>query len=103
MKIKYVTRSRFLLPCKAAIHKIATKLQSGGSVSVNLPSGGYDGDVNVNLAGSNSQTFESNWNNTDPSRFPARIKAAATALKDLGYVGRYRITHSEGVLTIRQA
>lgn len=37
----------------------------------------------------------------DATRFPARIKAAATALLNCGYEGRFDISHSDGLLTIR--
>src|SRR5690349_6119162 len=103
MKIRYSVRSSFLLPCKGAIRNGGQRLQNGGSVSVNLPSGGYDGHVYVNIRPRDPATFETNWANSDPTRFPARIKAAATALKDSGYIGRFEITHTDGILGIRQA
>ena len=64
---------------------------------------GYDGRVTVNIRPRNLDTFATNWTNNDPSRFPARIKAAATALKDSGNVGRFEITHTDGMLEIRRA
>lgn len=103
MDIPFLIRhSDFLLPCKAAIRRNQRQLQAGGSISVSLPDGGYDGHVFVTLKANNSITFGTNWANNDPSRFPARIKAAATALKDSGYVGRFEIAHTDGTLKIRQ-
>jgi len=103
MNIRYSIRSSFLLPCKSAIRSGEQALKSGGVVSLNLASGGYDGEVYVEIRPTNKESFVTNWQNNDPTRFPVRIKAAATALKELGYVGRFKITHMDGALGIRQA
>lgn len=104
MNIPYLIRhSDFLLPCKVAIRKNRRQLQAGGPIRVSLPDGGYHGLVFVTITPNNSIKFGTNWTNNDPSRFPARIKAAATALKDSGYVGRFEIRHTDGTLNIRQA
>ena len=104
MDIPFLIRhSDFLLPCKSAMRKHQRQLQAGGSISISLPGGGYDGHVFVTLKPKNSITFGTNWTNNARSRFPARIKAAATALKGSGYVGRFEITHADGTLSIRQA
>ena len=103
MDITFSTRSGFLLPCKAAIQKHQRQLQAGVSICVSLAPGGYDGHVFVTLKPNNSVSFGTNWTTNDPSRFPARIKAAATALKDSGYIGRFEIKHTDGSLNIRKA
>jgi hypothetical protein len=103
MKIRYSVHSSFLLPCKAAIRNGQQALKNGATVSLDLPPGGYDGDVYVDIRSTDKQSFDTNWQNNDPTRFPVRIKAAATALKELGYVGRFRITHDDGALEICHA
>jgi hypothetical protein len=103
MKINYNTRpSSFLLPLRAVIRKNQHKLQTGGPVSVNLPAKGFEGDLYITIDPQNPACFVTNWTNTDPTWFPARIKAAATALRDSGYSGRFKITHDGGLLTMRQ-
>lgn len=103
MKIRYSIRSSFLLPCKAAIRSGQQALESGRTVSISLSPGGYIGNIYVEIRSSERDSFQTNWQNNDPSRFPVRIKAAATALKELGYVGRFTITHMDGALGIRRA
>lgn len=101
MKIRYSVRSSFLLPCRMAIKKYAKQLQQGLEISINFPSGGYEDKLDIDIQPSDQKTFGTDWNR-DPTRFPARIKAAATALKDAGYVGRYQISYEDGTLSIRQ-
>jgi hypothetical protein len=60
--------------------------------------GGYNGNVLVDIA--DGDEFETDWSRPDPTRFPARIRAAATALRDIGFVGKFRVTHQDGSLTI---
>jgi hypothetical protein len=103
MNIKFASRSSFLIPCKAAIRKCGQKMKDGGSISINLHSGGFKGQICVTIKRSDFKSFGTNWNRSDPTWFPARIKAAATALHDSGYVGRFEITHQDGTLQIRQA
>jgi hypothetical protein len=102
LDIRYVTRrSQFLGPCEAAIRRHRAELDAGGIVSVNLPPGGYDGRVIVTIRPNDCSDFGTDWEHPDPTRFPARIKAAATALRNCGCEGRYEVSHSDGSLTIR--
>jgi ribosomal protein L25 (general stress protein Ctc) len=65
---------------------------------------GYAGEVKVFIEPDKENGFKvvSGWSGKVASRFPARIKAAATALKDNGYTGQYLIKHSEGLLSIKE-
>ena len=104
MKIKYNIRpSAFLPSSKAALQQNSHTIQRGGLVLVNFASGGYNGHVKITIDPQNPSTFITDWSNTDATRFPARIKAAATALRDSGYVGRFEIRHLDGALEMRQA
>lgn len=103
MDIAYATRSQFLATCEAAIRQQQVELDAGGTVCVDLGEGGYDGRVVVTIRSDNPSSFDAAWTNPDPTRFPARIKAAATALLNSGYEGAYELTHENGILTIRRA
>ena len=66
--------------------------EDGSTVSIDLgKSGGYTGTIPVMIPVEETSAFEADWVNEDMTRFPARIKAAATALKDLGHSGTFRI------------
>lgn len=103
MEIKFNTRrSRFLLPLQAAIRSNHSILEKGGSVYASLPGRGFPGLIQITINQPNKSSFFTNWANSDPTWFPARIKAAATALKSFGYVGCFEISHIEGRVKIRQ-
>jgi hypothetical protein len=103
MDISFATRSRFLDDCEDAIQRDRSQLQSGGTVRVDLDEGGYDGQVLVTIRPNDRAFLGTNWEGADATRFPARIKAAATALLNSGCVGRFEITHTNGALEIRSA
>jgi hypothetical protein len=101
MDIPYSTRSKFLNACEAAIRESGAELRTGGIVHVHVEEGGYDGRVIGDIRTTSRSVFGTDWERTDPTRFPARIKAAATALLNCGYEGQFEISHSQGDLTIR--
>jgi hypothetical protein len=102
MLIQYVTRSRFLAKCEAVIKEGLSDLRKGVTLRIDFESGGYNNRVLVTIDLANHNEFSTNWNQNDPSRFPARIKAAATALHNCSCAGQYEIEHNDGVLTIKQ-
>jgi hypothetical protein len=99
--IAYPTRSRFLDACEAAIREHHEELQRGGAVHVDLHEGGYDGRVTLTIHAADSTVFGTDWENADPTRFPARIRAAAAALLNCRCEGRFEVSHSDGFLIIR--
>ena len=101
MDIEYAIRSQFLDACEATVCEYRAELEAGGIVHVALKEGGYDGRVAVTIHPTDHAIFVTDWEGTDPTRFPARIKAAATALLNCGFEGRFDISHSGGSLTIR--
>jgi hypothetical protein len=103
MDIAYVTRSAFLAACENAIHAEQARLGAGEAVNVPLDDGGYAGRVEVEIRESDATTFGTDWQGTDVTRFPTRIRAAATALFNRRCFGRYVIEHRDGLLTIRVA
>ena len=100
MEIEFSKRSRFLDQCMAEVRLQRTRLQRGESIDIALGAGGYDGEVVVNIIAKNKQRFETDWESSDESRFPVRIKAGATALSNSGCYGRFKLEHKDGVLSI---
>jgi hypothetical protein len=103
MDIAFATRSRFLVACQDAIRRDRAELDAGGAIRIDLDEGGYSGRVLVMIRPGDAVSFGTDWEATDPTRFPARIKAAATALLNCGCVGRFYVEHTDGALEIRAA
>lgn len=61
---------------------------------------GYPGDAWVQVSHPEEETFRTDWEGDDPTRFPARIRAATTALRDARIRGRFRVWHETGDLVI---
>lgn len=103
MDIMFATpRSGFLKICEDVIYSGRKELEVGGSVRVNFKKrGGYPGRVLVTIRPNDKVSFKTNWEGNDPTRFPARIKAAATALLNCGFLGCYEITHRDGSMEIQ--
>jgi len=99
--IGYPTRSRFLAVCEAVIRDHHAELKAGGTIRVGLPEGGYDAKIIVTISPANRQDFGTDWEGLDSTRFPARIRAAAAALRNCHFEGRFEVAHSGGSLTIR--
>jgi hypothetical protein len=99
-EILKVVRSRFLESCEQAIISGLEKLEAGLPASVKLERGGYPGQIQVTIHDPKAGSFKTDWQGSDPTRFPARIRAAATALMNCGLTGCFLISHDDGVLTI---
>jgi hypothetical protein len=104
MPIKYNQRSSFLQPVTQGIQSQKFDLENGKEIRIEVTASedGYAREVQVLIDKHNRQEFRADWEPADSSRFPARIKATATALRDLGYAGRFRISHEKGLIRIRQ-
>jgi hypothetical protein len=105
MDIPYVLQSVFLEPCERSIRQSRGILAAGRPLRIELDAErpGYPGRIVVENRAGDGAMFGSDYMSSDPSRFPARIRAAATALRNCGFSGRFVITHREGVLDITQA
>jgi hypothetical protein len=102
MDIPFVGRSRFLHACEAAIREQRAELDARHAVQVNFQDeGGYDGRVIVTIHPADRRVFATDWDRADPTRFPARIRAAATALLNCGCEGRFELSHRNSSLTIQ--
>ncbi len=103
MRIKYPIRSKFLKKCEDCIRQNKDALLTGKIISVDFsefPKSGYKGNICVNIEKTENESFEAYWKSTQPSRFPARIKAAAHALFTQGCFEKFVISHNAGILTI---
>jgi len=69
---------------------------------IDLPSTskGYSGKFITEINESADFFIVENFKNKDISRFPQRIKAAATALQLTVHIGKYFISHKEGKIRI---
>ena len=99
MIISFVSHSEFLPKCVQVISDHRNQLNEG--IDIEMDPGGYDGSVSVTIEAEDATGFETNWNSGDPTRFPARIRAAATALSQCGCSGTFQISVKNGVLTIK--
>ena len=100
MDIAFASRSRFLDACEQAVRVGRAELDAGGTVHVELDEGGYPGSILITIRSEDRGFFESDWEAADVTRFPARLKAAATALFNCSCFGRFKVVHSDGALEI---
>ncbi len=98
--IPYALKSVFIAPCEQALTEQHDTLDSGGTLEVRLKPRGYKGDLAVIIQPSVTTTFQAEWKSKDITRFPSRIKAAATALRNCGDTGSFKISHDNGRLLI---
>ncbi|MBW3570671.1 MAG: hypothetical protein KY467_06155 [Gemmatimonadetes bacterium] len=63
--------------------------------------GGYTRDVWIEIPGDDPRTFRSSWGGAE-RRFSARLRAAATVLRDRGIRGRFRAAHEDGILRLER-
>jgi hypothetical protein len=68
-------------------------------VQVQLEPGGYRRDVRITILRDDPHNFRSDWKYAE-ERFSARLRAAATVLRDRGAWGDYRAVHDDGNLTL---
>jgi hypothetical protein len=96
--LKNTATSEFYGPVKEVIER-EMQLDPGKTIECKFQKlGGYESAVEVIIEP--GEEFISNREYRDWTRFPARIRAAATALRDTGNFDLYSISHRESVLTI---
>jgi len=101
MRLSYNKRSSFLEDIEDEIIRNRDALFIGTPLFVEMSPQGYNGRIQVKIEQGNHSTFWTDWQGSDPTRFPARIKAAASALCRLGCFGEFLISHESGTLTIQ--
>lgn len=101
MNVPYASRSSFKRSSEQGTAAQREALESGQTIVVLLPSDGgvkgYSGRLTVTIDPTDAASFQAD---RAPKRFPARIKAAATALRDCGCHGGFLITHEGGIVSI---
>ncbi len=100
MDIPFAVRSKFLVPCEQALTAQHGLLDSGSRVDVEMDPRGYNRSLIVTIQPGTTGTFQAEWKTKDITRFPSRIKAAATALRNYGMTGSFNISHDNGRLSI---
>lgn len=87
--------------CRNVISSNRDKVKAGDQIEIDLhKEGGYPGDMSVKIE--EGDEFWSDYEGSDVTRFPARIKGCATALKDLEMFGKYRIKHDDGIIELKK-
>lgn len=71
------------------------------AVRVELEPGGYTRDVRITIRKDDPHAFRSDWKYAE-KRFSARLRAAATVLRDRGAWGAYHAVHIDGLLTLER-
>ena len=100
MNIPFSSRSKFFGPIQEALDEAVGGRDFQRPIKVLLDDGGYPGSIRVRISRDSADEFAADWERSDWTRIPARIRAAATALRDRGCYGRFLITHQDGALTI---
>lgn len=101
MKIPHLSKpqqSQFYQQVAAALGGIGREFPI--QVQLRAERSGYKGSHEVSISEADELEFEADADLADWTRFPARIRAAATALRGANFLGRFTITHCEGQLTI---
>ena len=98
-----VGQSRFVPVVEAAVREEHKAIIRGQVVTVdfNSSSEGYEGNHIVSVL-EDHEHFQIDAQLKDETRFPARIRAAATALKNVGLLGDFQLVHRAGQLTIQK-
>ena len=100
MKIPHLARDGKFRP---QIRKGIGELAQKSSLQIALsPDGGYSGEVRIRIGSATERNFEAYIDLSDPTRFPARIRAAATELREQGFTGEFWIRHHNGALEIQR-
>lgn len=89
-------RSSFYPDIEAALRDWKDRSQT---IQVQLSSGGYERDLRFTIAPGDGYTFQSTWKGAE-KRFSARLRAAATVLRDLGLTGEYHALHHDGIISL---
>lgn len=93
-KINYNKKSKFLNIIIENLNKNIFKIDLA-SISSDK---GYEGNFIIEIV--ESHFIVENFKNNDKTRFPARIKATASAINKLKRYGKYNIAHKDRIIII---
>jgi hypothetical protein len=105
MKVPYLTqRGEIYTQCQAQVTEAEEDLANGKeiTITINRQDAGYTGEIIVAICEGNDTHFDTNWSCQDVTRFPARIRNAATVLHDEGLYDMFRISHCNSTIRIRK-
>lgn len=108
MKIRFNAEPSMYAPLiREALQKDPEALTNGQTVSVKVPiqaatKRGFERRVTVTVT-ADPDYFETDWPGADPSRFGAKLRAAATMLRQLGFEGAFVVEHEGQFITIARA
>jgi len=77
MKIDYPHRSKFVKILEESLRLNGQKFAEENVISVELPSGGYPGEVTVIIEEGDKENFDTDWTGSDSSRFVTKDKQKA--------------------------
>src|SRR5690606_29828981 len=103
MNIKFTTRFDFLESSREVLEAQGRCLDQETPILVAVSEEGYDGEILVEVLPEPDDAFLSNWEGSDLTRFPERIRAAATVLREAKCYGRFLIAHRQGLLSLTRA
>lgn len=99
--IPYVHYSKYMDSCRVFVRRHAAVIDSGKKIKWTTGwTGGYYGSHVVMI--SQGTTFCTTYQGSDPSRFPLRLRALATALRDVGLNHLFHLVHKGGVIWIQR-
>lgn len=96
--LNYSKKSKFLLPIKEKLENFFKEISI--DLSKITSQKGYEGEYLIEI---NKSHFSADFINSDDTRFPQRIRVAATVLSELKLYGRYIISHKNKILAIQKA
>jgi len=105
MKVPYLKRpGEIYRECQPGVRRRKKDIANGKEITIIIirQKPGYPGEVIVVISKGDNKHFDTNWPGRDVTRFPARIKNAATALRDEKLYGKFRISHYNGTIRIRK-
>jgi 5-methylcytosine-specific restriction protein A len=98
MEIPHLTQEGIFRP---QVREAIGNLSSNDEVTATLPPrGGYSGAIEITIVDPGEDHFGANVDLSDWTRFPARIRAIATELREQGFTGRFLVTHNDGEVAI---
>jgi len=86
------------------VSQVKEQIEEGLKVQMDLQkAGGYPGvNIKITIMQDNIKYFDTDWEYEDWTRFPARIRALATALQDNWMWGTYLVSHDNGLVELRK-
>lgn len=102
-EIPYAGKSKFLEPLIISFKDQLDLLRNGHLIECDLKTkaAGYKGNMLIEITGCGTH-FRTNWQSSDITRFPARLKATATALLKVNALGYFEICHDKGLVVVKK-